>query len=301
MIATIGSAGRPAAASAPADLPSAARANAAPAEPRPAAIDRPRQDFQGKAALITAGGAGIGRAIALLFAERGGVPLITDRDGEQARAVCAEIEARGGKAAAMAVDVRDARQIRESVAAADALPGGLAMLFNVAGINIPKTVETMDEDEWESVLAINLTSMYHSCKHAIPAMRRRGGGAIVNVSSIAGVLAEARCGAYSASKGGVILLTQNLAMDHGQDNIRANAICPGSTRTPRTEGYWRQSPTGKSEMAELCPLKRSAEPEEIARPALFLASDEASYITGAVLTVDGGMTAGFRIPTFDRL
>lgn len=271
--------------------------------PQTAASGSPHsgQDFLGKSALITAGGAGIGRAIALLFAARGGVPLVTDRDGAQAQAVCAEIRAQGGQASAMQVDVRDAQQIREAVAAADALANGLGVLFNVAGINIPKTVEQMDEDEWESVLAINLTSMYHSCKHAIPAMRRRGGGAIVNVSSIAGVLAEARCGAYSASKAGVVLLTQNLAMDHGQDNIRANALCPGSTRTPRTEGYWRSSPTGKSEMAEMCPLKRSAEPEEIARPALFLASDEASYVTGAVLTVDGGMTAGFRIPTFDRL
>ncbi len=260
-----------------------------------------RRDFVGRAALVTAAAAGIGQAIAQAFAARGGSVMVSDRDGEAAGRVAAEIREHGGEAWSGALDVRDGAQLEAIVQATESHAGRLDTLFNVAGINIPKTIETMDESEWDAVLDINLTAIYRSCRLAIPAMRRAGGGAIVNVSSVAGLWAEARCGAYSASKAGVIQLTRNLALDYAGDNIRANAICPGSTRTPRTETYWRHSPTGKSELAELCPIKRSAEPEEIARPALFLASDEASYITGAVLTVDGGLTAGFRIPTFDRL
>lgn len=259
------------------------------------------RDFAGKSAFVTAGGSGIGRCIAVEAAARGAAVLVSDRDGALAEQVAAEIERAGGRARALALDVRDAGGLRDAVDAAAGLAGGLDLLFNVAGINIPKNVEQMEEDEWEAVMDVNLNAVYRACRRAIPHMRRRGGGAIVNVASIAGVMAENRCGAYSASKGGVVLLTRNMAMDFARDNIRVNAVCPGSTRTPRTEGYWRKSPTGKSEMAELCPMKRSAEPEEIARPAVFLASDGASYITGAALVVDGGMTAGFRIPTFDRM
>jgi meso-butanediol dehydrogenase/(S,S)-butanediol dehydrogenase/diacetyl reductase len=263
--------------------------------------DAVAQDFRGRGALVTGAGSGIGRSIAVLFARRGGVPLVSDRSEELAREVVAEIEAFGGRAQAMRVDVKNADEIRAAVEATVALAGGLDLLFNVAGINIPKNVETIGEDEWASVLDINLTSVYRASKYAIPEMRKRGGGAIVNVASIAGVMAENRCSAYSASKGGVVLLTRNMAMDFARDGIRVNAVCPGSTRTPRTETYWKKSPTGKSEMAEMCPMKRSAEPDEIAKPALFLASSDASYITGAALVVDGGMTAGFVIPTFERM
>ncbi len=258
-------------------------------------------DFSGKSALITGAGSGIGEAIALGFARRGGIPLVTDRDLGLAQAVVARIQAAGGEARAMQVDVRDGDAIRSAVDEAASLADGLDTLFNVAGINIPKDVEAISEDEWQSVLDINATAVFLASKYAIPHMRKRGGGAIVNIASIAGIMAENRCGAYSASKGAVVLLSRNMAMDFARDGIRVNALCPGSTRTPRTERYWKNSPTGKSEMAEMCPMKRSAEPEEIARPALFLASDDASYITGAVLAVDGGMTAGFVIPTFERM
>lgn len=258
-------------------------------------------DFEHKSALVTGAGSGIGRAIAVEFARRGGLPLVTDRDEALAREVAAEIRAFGGRADALRLDVRKGDEIRAAVEATVAFAGGLDVLFNVAGTNIPKTIENMDEDEWYAILDTNLTSIYRSCKCAIPHMRQRGGGAIVNIASIAGVMAENRCGAYSASKGGVVLMTRNMGMDFARDNIRVNAVAPGSTRTPRTEAYWQESPTGKSEAAELCPMKRSAEPEEIARPALFLASEDASYITGTVLVVDGGLTAGFRIPTFDRM
>jgi len=256
-------------------------------------------EFNGKVALITGAGAGIGRSIALEWAARGGTAIVTDLDEALARTVATEIGA--GKAHALKLDVKNLDEIREAVAASVHFGGGLDALFNVAGTNIPRNVEQMDETEWYSVMDTNLTSIYRACKFAIPEMRRRGGGAIVNIASVAGILAENRCGAYSASKGGVLLLTRNMAMDFARDNIRVNAVCPGSTRTPRIEKYWQKSPTGKSEIATLAPMRRSAEPEEIARPAIFLASSDASYITGATLVVDGGLSAGLNVPTFERM
>ena len=254
-------------------------------------------EFAGKVALVTGAGAGIGRSIAREWTARGGTAIVTDIDPAAAASAAAEI---GGAARPMKLDVKDREEIREAVAAA-AAAGGLYALFNVAGINIARNIEEMAEDEWYAVLDTNLTSIYRTCKCALPEMRRRGGGAIVNIASVAGILAENRCGAYSASKGGVMLLTRNLAMDFAKDNIRVNAVCPGSTRTPRLEKYWQKSPTGKSEIAVLAPMRRSAEPEEIARPAIFLASSDASYITGANLVVDGGLSAGINVPTFERM
>jgi meso-butanediol dehydrogenase / (S,S)-butanediol dehydrogenase / diacetyl reductase len=258
-------------------------------------------EFAGKIALVTGAGAGIGRSIAHEWAARGGTVVVTDLDEESASQVAAEIDAAKGRVYALRLDVRSLDEIRAAVAASVRLGGGIDALFNVAGINIPRNVEQMEETEWYSVLDTNLTSIYRACKFAIPEMRKRGGGAIVNIASVAGILAENRCGAYSASKGGVVLLTRNLAMDFAKDNIRVNAVCPGSTRTPRLEKYWEKSPTGKSEIAVLAPMRRSGEPEEIARPAIFLASSDASYITGAVLVVDGGLSAGINVPTFERM
>lgn len=258
-------------------------------------------DFQGKVALITGAAAGIGRAIAEEWIQGGGTALLTDIDGAAVSDTAAKISSDTGQVASRKLDVCKADEIEGAVAETVKFAGGLDALFNVAGINIPKNVEQMEETEWFDVINTNLTSIYRSCKLAIPQMRKRGGGAIVNVASIAGVMAENRCGAYSASKGGVVLLTRNMAMDFARDNIRVNAVCPGSTRTPRVEKYWQKSPTGRSELADMCPMGRSAEPEEIARPAIFLASAAASYVTGAILVVDGGLTAGFRVPTFDRM
>ena len=256
------------------------------------------REFEGKVALTTGAGAGIGRSIAIEWVARGGTAIVTDIDGTAAQAVAAEL---GSAAHPMKLDVKNRDDIGEAVAAAVRIGGGLDALFNVAGINIPRNIEEMGEDDWYTVLDTNLTSIYRICKLAIPEMRKRGGGAIVNVASVAGILAENRCGAYSASKGGVMLLTRNLAMDFAKDNIRVNAVCPGSTRTPRLEKYWQKSPTGKSEIAVLAPMRRSAEPEEIAKPAIFLASSDASYITGAALVVDGGLSAGLNVPTFERM
>lgn len=258
-------------------------------------------DFHGKVAFITAAGAGIGKAIATGWARRGGTSIVTDVSGELAEDVTRLITDEGGSAFGYQLDVAKADDIKAVYGEARHKTDGVDALFNVAGINIHHDVEEMTDEEWDRLFDVNLKSIYRLSKLAIPDMRARGGGSIVNIASVAGILAENRCGAYSASKGGVLLLTRNMAIDFGPDKIRVNAICPGTTRTPRIEGYWKKSPTGTSEIAVKSPLRRPAEPEEIAEPALFLASGGASYITGATLVVDGGISAGLVVPTFARL
>jgi NAD(P)-dependent dehydrogenase (short-subunit alcohol dehydrogenase family) len=254
--------------------------------------------IQGKVAFITGGGAGIGRAIALEWARRGGIPAVSDLDGASAIQTLADA---GGNGEALSLDVANGEAIRVAIAQVAGRCGGIDVLFNVAGVNLPKNVEELEEHEWYRIIDINLTSVYRCSKHAIPLIRRRGGGAIVNVASVAGIMAENRCSAYTATKGGVVMLTRNMAMDFAADGIRVNAVCPGGTLTPRIESYMAKEPRNRREMEEMCPLKRMARPEEIARPAVFLASADASYVTGAALVVDGGMTAGFRIAAFDRM
>jgi NAD(P)-dependent dehydrogenase (short-subunit alcohol dehydrogenase family) len=253
-------------------------------------------DLTDKIAFVTGAGAGIGRAIAMEWTRRGGIALVSDMAGDDAKSVAAEITEAGGRAHAFTVDVRELDQIRTGMAAAIESAGGLDVLFNVAGTNLPRNVEELEDEEWHRIIDTNLTSVYRCAKIAIPEIRKRGGGAIVNTASIAGIMGENRCASYVASKGGIVMLTRNMAMDFAPDNIRVNAICPGATRTPRIESYWKRA--GKQSAPD-CPMERYAEPEEIARPAVFLASPDASYVTGAALVVDGGMTAGFRIPSFD--
>ena len=257
--------------------------------------------IRGKVAFVTGGGAGIGRAIAQLWISLGGIAAVTDLDG-RAAAETVKLSAPGESQSISAqLDVRDADGIEAAIAETASRFGGLDVLFNVAGTNLPKNVEEIEETDWFRLMDTNLNSVFRCSRHAIPLIRKRGGGAIVNVASIAGVMAENRCSAYSASKGGVVLLTRNMAMDFARDNIRVNAICPGSTLTPRIESYMANEPEHRREMEEMCPMRRFAKPEEIAAPAVFLASPGASYVTGAALVVDGGLTAGFRIAAFDRM
>jgi NAD(P)-dependent dehydrogenase (short-subunit alcohol dehydrogenase family) len=258
-------------------------------------------EFCGKVALITGAGAGIGRSIAQEWGKRGGTAVLTDIIAADAADAAAELGKAGLDAHSFRLDVRSVDEIQAAVGETVRVAGGIDALFNVAGTNFPRNVEELEEEDWYRLMDTNLTSVYRLCKRVIPQMRRRGGGAIVNIASVAGVLAENRCPAYSASKAGVVMLTRNMAMDFARDNIRVNAICPGSVRTPRTEKYWRSSPTGKSEIAGLAPLQRSAEPQEIARPAVFLASADASYMTGSIVVVDGGLSAGLIVPTFNRM
>lgn len=254
--------------------------------------------IEGKVAFITGGGAGIGRAIAIEWASQGGICAVTDLDGAAARQTLIDCRARGES---LPLDVADGIAVRTAVAHMTERLGRIDALFNVAGVNLPKNVEELDEDEWYRLIDTNLTSVYRCSRLILPLMRRQGGGAIVNIASVAGIMAENRCAAYSATKAAVVNLSRNMAMDFARDGIRVNAVCPGGTLTPRIESYMAREPRNRREMEEMSPLKRMARPEEIARPAVFLASEDASYVNGAVLVVDGGMTAGFRIAAFDRM
>ncbi|MCZ6637731.1 MAG: glucose 1-dehydrogenase [Alphaproteobacteria bacterium] len=258
------------------------------------------EEFLGKIALITGAGAGIGRAIALEWSRRGGIAVVTDIQEGDAERVKSEIEAEGGSAFARKLDVCALDEIKAGIAASVEHGGGIDALFNVAGTNLAKNVEETDDEDWSRILDTNLTSVYRCSKYALPELRKRR-GSIVNIASVAGLIGEGRCAAYSASKGGVVLLTRNMAMDFAADGVRVNAICPAGAMTPRIEGYMRSVPGLEREMLQMRPIGRFAESKEIARPALFLASTDASYITGSILVVDGGLTAGFRVPVLDKM
>lgn len=255
--------------------------------------------YSGKVALVTGGAAGIGRGIVDLWTAHGGSVVLTDLDQAAVDAAAEQLSADGADVLPITLDVNDVTGVEKLVPQVLERYSGIDALFNVVGNNSMKTVEEATDDEWRFIIDTNLMSVFRVSKVVIPELRKRGGGSIVNVASIAGVLAENRCSAYSASKGAVITLTKNMAMDFAKDNIRVNCVCPGGTYTPRIRGYMQANPGHEKMMTDLCALGRMAEPEEIARPALFLASDDASFITGAAMMVDGGYTAGKHIALFD--
>jgi NAD(P)-dependent dehydrogenase (short-subunit alcohol dehydrogenase family) len=246
--------------------------------------------LQGKVALITGAGAGIGRATAELFGREGAAVVVADYDRAAAEAVCSGITAEGGRAVAVAVDVSQPDQVDAMVAAAVQAFGGIDVLFNNAGILIfGSVVETAFED-WQRMMAVNLNGVFLCSKAVIPLMRERGGGAIINMSSSTGAHdGNGNAAAYVTSKGGVTLLTRCMAIDHAADHIRVNAIAPGPTDTPMLRRIMSQAEIDA--FAATFPAKRLGHPSEIAAAALFLASDEASFVTGAIFAVDGGQTA----------
>lgn len=244
-----------------------------------------------KVALITGGASGIGQATALLFAQEGASVAIMDINQALGTAVVAQIEAAGGKAFFIAGDVTRSQDCQAAVQQTVAAFGGLHILFNNAGIIRRQNVLQTSEADWERVMAVNVTSIFLMCKYAIPEMMRSGGGSIINTSSGWGLKGGANALAYCASKGAVSNMTRALAIDHGKDGIRVNAICPGDTDTPMLRNEAQQLGQDEAEfLAEAAsrPLKRYAQPLEIARAVLFLASEDSSYVTGTNLVVDGG-------------
>ncbi len=244
-----------------------------------------------KVALVTGAGSGIGRATALLFAQEGASVVIADIDTEGGRSVVEEIEAAGGKALFISCNVTRADDCREAVEKTVAAFGGLHILFNNAGIVRRADVLDTTEEEWERVMAVNVKSVFLVSKYAIPHMEKAGGGSIINTSSGWGLKGGRNAVSYCASKGAVTNMTRAMAIDHGKQKIRVNAVCPGDTDTPMLRNEARQ--LGMSEdrfMAEAAdrPLRRYAQPVEIAQAVFYLASDAASYVTGAALVVDGG-------------
>lgn len=244
-----------------------------------------------KVALITGGASGIGRASALLFAQEGAAVVIADIDDASGQSAVAEIESMDGRAIFIHCNVTQATDCQAAVENSVTAFGGLDILFNNAGIIRRTHLLNTSEEDWDLVMAVNVKSVFLMSKFALPHMIAAGGGTIINTSSGWGLKGGANAVSYCASKGAVTNLTRAMAIDLGAHNIRVNALCPGDTDTPMLRNEAQQ--LGESEAAFLAdaadrPLRRYAQPLEIAQAALFLASDAAGYVTGTALVVDGG-------------
>lgn len=247
--------------------------------------------LSGKVALITGGASGIGRATAELFAHEGAAVAIVDIDAVQGEALAGEIQAAGGQAVFIHGNVTRATDCQAAVEQTVGAFGRLDILFNNAGIIRRADVLGTSEEEWDRVMDVNVKSIFLMSKYAIPHLIQAGGGSIINTSSGWGLKGGGNALAYCASKGAVSNMTRAMAIDHGRDNIRVNAVCPGDTDTPMLRDEARQLGQDQADfLAESAqrPLRRYAQPLEIAQAVLFLASESASYITGTNLVVDGG-------------
>jgi NAD(P)-dependent dehydrogenase (short-subunit alcohol dehydrogenase family) len=250
------------------------------------------QQLSGRVALVTGGGGEIGGAIARRFAAEGAAIVVTDIALAKSEATCADIAKAGGRAHPVALDVRDPTQCERAAKAAVDAFGKLTTLVNAAGAAAPDgTVETLSLDDWNLTIGVNLTGMFLMCKYAVPLIKAAGGGTIVNIASSHGHIGVATRAAYGASKAGVMQLTKVLAIDHGPEGIRANSISPGPINTARVLHKYGTREKANAERGPGQVLGRTGDPAEVAAAALFLASEESSFMTGADLLLDGGQTA----------
>jgi NAD(P)-dependent dehydrogenase (short-subunit alcohol dehydrogenase family) len=254
--------------------------------------------LEGKVALITGGGAGIGLESARLFAREGARVAVVDVNDAAGQEAVAELQASGSEAVFVRADVGQAEDSQSMVRAAEDAFGRLDILFNNAGISHAQDGDAMstEEDVWDLTMRVNLKGVFLGCKYGIPALRRAGGGSIINTASFVAILGAATPQlAYTASKGGVLAMTRELATIHARENIRVNALCPGPLRTELLMKYLDSEEKRHRRLVHI-PMGRFGEAHEIARAALFLASDESSFVTGATFLVDGGITASYVTP-----
>jgi len=251
--------------------------------------------FAGRSALVTGAGGEIGRAVAAALAAEGALLTLVDKDPERLELARGKVEAVGAKAACFSADVSSPRDGEEMVAMAENTYGQLEVLITCAGILHAEdgNAEELSEEAWHETLAANLTGVWLSCRAALPALRRAGGGAIVNLSSLVAMRGSAPSQlAYTASKGGVTALTRELAVAHAPELIRVNALCPGLVDTNLVRELVAQPSDLEIRLAQV-PAGRLASPKEVASAALWLASEEAAFITGTCLPIDGGASAAF--------
>ncbi len=253
-------------------------------------------DHANTVALVTGGGHGIGRAIAERLAAEGAAVSIVDMDSDGAAEVAAALRAKGHKAHSAVADITDFDAVSQAVEACVTALGDITVLVNNAGFTDAGDLGGMSLDSWHREIDVNLNGPYHCLRAVLPRMQAQGGGAIVNISSVNGTRFFGNP-SYSAAKAGVINLTQSVASEYGKHGIRCNAVLPGSVRTQNISWEIRikKDPEVFNKLARWYPLGRVAEPEDVAKAVSFLASDDASYITGAALQVDGGLLAGMNV------
>ena len=251
-----------------------------------------------RTALITGAASGIGKQTALLFASEGAAVVLCDINDEGGKQTVEQIRADGGSAIYVHADVSRSEDCRKMVAEAESQFGALHILFNNAGImhNKDDNAEVTEEEIWDLTMAVNLKSVFLGCKYGIPALKRAGGGSIINTASFVALLGAATPQlAYTASKGGVLAMTRELSVVHAREHIRVNALCPGPLRTELLMKFLDTEEKRQRRLVHI-PMGRFGEADEMARAALFLASDDSSYITGTTFMVDGGITAAYVTP-----
>ena len=254
--------------------------------------------LQGKVALITGGASGMGRVASMLFAAEGAQVVLTDLNDELGQATASEITDSGGQALYFHADVSRETNAKAMVQAAVQQFGGLHILYNNAGVMLPAdgSVHTTEESVWDTTLAVNVKGVAFGCKYGVPAMLASGGGSIINVASFVAWLGAATSQtAYTASKGAVLAMTREIAVEYARKGIRCNALCPGPIETPLLMQLLSDEEKKQRRFIHI-PMGRLGQAEELAKAALFLASDDSSYMTGTSLIVDGGITAAYVTP-----
>ena len=257
--------------------------------------------FAGQVAIVTAGGSGIGAATARRFAAEGAAVVVADLSGTRADTIAGGITKDGGRAAAIKMDASDPAAVQRTIQLGLDTFGRLDVMMNNAGLAEPAPLDEISLESWNRVIAVTLTSVFLGMKYCLPVMRARGKGVVVNTASISGTAGDYGLSSYNAAKAGVINLTRSAAIENARHHVRVNCVCPGfiDTRASQILGRDRADELRRV-YAEAHPIGRVGEADEIASTVLFLASDEASFITGAAIVADGGLTAHTGLPHFQR-